>query len=42
MIISDFCIDYLGPQQHTLSFKLCLRTFVENIKIGQIWHNEQG
>lgn len=42
MITSDLCIEYLGLQQHTPSFKLCLRTFLENIKIEQIWHREQG
>lgn len=42
MIISDLYKEYLRPQQHTLSFKLSLRTFLENIKFGQIWHKEYG
>lgn len=38
IIISDLCTEHLGPQQHILSFQLYLRTFLENINTGQIWH----
>lgn len=38
IIISDLCTEQLGPRQRTPSFQLYLRTFLENIKTGQIWH----